>query len=332
MSTKIKPYLFSGIKATGPLHLGNYLGAVKNWVALQNSDDYQPIISVVDLHTITIAINPQELKQNIFNMTVDLLATGIDPKKSIFFVQSAVKEHAELTWIFNCITPVTELERMTQYKDKAAQHKNNINAGLFDYPVLMAADILLYKALVVPVGEDQEQHVELARVVARKFNQRWGAYFPEPKSLFTQTPRLMSLTEPAKKMSKDSGAKSYIALSDSPDEIVKKIKSATTDAGGGAQAGNGGKNLLDLLVQFCGDEKIVKKFQQDYEKGVLKYSELKPALAEAIIEVLKPWQTQRQKLFQDKKYVTEVLEQGAQQARTIAAINMLEIKQRIGLV
>ena len=321
----MKPTLFSAIKATGRMHIGNYLGAVKNWVDLQNSGKYNTIYSVVDLHTITIDIDPQELSTNIMDMAIDILACGIDPKKSILFIQSHVKEHAELTWIFNCITPVAELERMTQYKDKAQQHKENVNAGLFDYPVLMAADILLYSGTVVPVGNDQDQHVELARMVAKKFNNRWGKYFEEPKTVTTAVPRLMALNDPTKKMSKDLGPKSYIALFDSAKEIESKIKSAVT-------GNEGGKNLLDLLFAFSEDTKLVQKFDKEYRDGTIKYSELKPALAKAIIKRLIPIQEKRAKLAKDKKYVEKVLADGAKRAQKIATKNMAEIKKLIGLI
>ncbi len=327
-----KPTLFSAIKATGKMHLGNYLGAIKNWVELQNSGKYKTIYSIVDLHTLTIKINPKELRENIIEMAADIIACGIDPQKSIFFIQSHVKEHAELAWILNCITPVAELERMTQYKDKAKRHKENVNAGLLDYPVLMAADILLYKAKVVPVGNDQSQHLEFTRKIVRKFNQRWGKYFEEPQTVLTSIPRLKSLTDPTKKMSKDLGPKSYIAIADSPDKIREKIKFAVTDIGGPGSKISGGENLLNLFEQFSDDKKLISKFKNDYKNKKLRYAELKPALAEAIINYLKPIQEKRQRLLNNKKYLEEVLMHGEQQAKIIAEKNLNEIKEIIGIL
>jgi len=323
--------IFSGIKATGKMHVGNYLGAIKNWVTLQNSGQYQTIYSVVDLHSLTIEIPKKELSENIMDMAMDLLAAGVDPEKSIFFIQSHVKEHAELTWILNCILPVVELEKMTQYKDKAKQHKDNINMGLFDYPALMAADILVYRATAVPVGEDQEQHVELARKAARKFNNRWGEFFPEPATIRTKTPRLMALNDPTKKMSKDLGPKSYIAMNDSPEEIKDKISKAVTDTGGGKH-GNGGKNLLDLFEMFVDDEQITSKFREDYKNGELQYAKFKPMLANVIVSALKPIQERRRELEKNPDYVLEVLRAGASQARAIAAETIREVREKVGLI
>jgi tryptophanyl-tRNA synthetase len=320
-----KPTLFSGVQPTGELHIGNYLGALKQWVELQNSGDFKPIFSVVDLHSLTEDFEPKKKKEQILNTAIDFLACGIDPEKSIIFIQSAVQEHAELAWILNCLTPVSELERMTQYKDKALRQKHNVNMGLFDYPVLMAADILLYQTQVVPVGEDQVQHVELARVLARKFNNKFGKFFFEPKSKLTSIARVMSLTDPNKKMSKSLGPKSYVALTDSADEITSKIKSAVTGEAGG-------KNILDLFKEFSEDKNLIQKFENEYKKGALKYAELKPALSEAIIQTLKPIQTRRQEFLSDKKKVEAILNSGALEASGIAQANMLQIKKLIGLI
>jgi tryptophanyl-tRNA synthetase len=321
----MKKILFSGIQPTGELHIGNYLGALKQWVELQNSNDFQPLFCVVDLHSITQDYDPKKKQEQILNTAVDFLACGVDPKKSILFVQSQVPEHTELAWLFNCLTPVAELERMTQYKDKSARQKENINMGLFDYPVLMAADILLYQTELVPVGEDQIQHVELARVIARKFNNKFGEFFPEPKSKLTEAKRLMALNEPKQKMSKSLGAKAYIALSNSPETIREKIKVAVTTP-------EGAKNLLELLGYFSTDKKIVTKFEKEFSAGTIKYSELKPALAEAIIEVLKPIQEKQKYYLDNPKKVAKILSDGAKQAQKIAAKNLAEIKKRMGLL
>ncbi|MFH1610305.1 MAG: tryptophan--tRNA ligase [Patescibacteria group bacterium] len=319
----MKKRLFSAIQPTGELHIGNYLGALKQWVDIQN--EYDSMFCVVDYHSITQDYDPKKKQEQVLNTAVDFLATGIDPEKSIIFVQSKVHEHTELTWILNCVTPVAELERMTQFKDKAERQKANINTGLFDYPVLMAADIMLYKGEIIPVGQDQQQHVELTRIVARKFNNRFGKYFPEPDVRLTKTARVMSLSDPDKKMSKSLGEKSYIALSDSPEMIEEKIKSAvTTD--------EGALNLIDLLEEFSDDKKLIKKFRDEFKDKSIKYSELKPALTEAIVAHLKPMQEKREKLLKDRKYVEKVLEEGAKRAKEIAEKNMTEIKKLVGLL
>jgi tryptophanyl-tRNA synthetase len=323
--------IFSGIKATGKLHIGNYLGAVKNWVKLQDNTEYQTIYSIVDLHSITIDIPANELRENIMDMAIDLLACGIDPEKSIFFVQSAVKEHAELAWIFNCLLPVSELERMTQFKDKSKQHKGNVNAGLFDYPALMAADILLYHATMIPVGEDQQQHIELTRKIAKKFNQRWGDYFKEPQALLTPVPRLMALNKPDKKMSKDLGSKSYIAMHDDPDTIKEKISKAVTDSGRAGGHSAGGRNLLNLFKAFVDDERIAAKFEEDYKYGELQYGKFKPMLANVIINSLKPIQQKRKDLERNRDYVRQVLRRGTERALAIAEKTMREVKALTGL-
>jgi len=214
--------IFSGIRPTGNIHLGNYLGALRQWIELQEKNEC--IFCIVDLHAITTPYEPSEMKKNILEAASIYLAAGVNPDKSIIFIQSQVKEHAELAWLLGSITPMGELNRMTQFKEKSKQHKDYINAGLFNYPVLMASDILLYKAQGVPVGEDQTQHVELARTVARKFNQKFGELFPEPKTILPESgARIMSLTNPKKKMSKSDDQKSYISLFDEPEAIQKKI-------------------------------------------------------------------------------------------------------------
>ena len=320
-----KPILFSAIKATGKMHIGNYLGAVKNWVELQNSGEYEAIYSVADLHTITIDIEPEVLRENTFEMVVDILAAGVDPEKSIIFVQSHVSQHAELAWIFNCVTPVAELERMTQFKDKAKVHKQNVNMGLFDYPALMAADILLYHGTVVPVGDDQDQHVELARIVARKFNNRWGQYFEEPKTVLTKVTRLMALNDPTKKMSKETGPKSYIAMNDTRDEIEKKIKSAVSGE-------EGGVNLVGLLESFCDDEEKVEIYKKQVEDGTVQFAELKNDLIEAVSSHLEAFQKRRQEIAGDREYVEKVIAEGAERAKKIASKNFEEIKEKVGLI
>ncbi|MFC1622447.1 tryptophan--tRNA ligase [Patescibacteria group bacterium] len=336
MKNRNKPILFSGVQPSGELHIGNYLGALRHWVELQNSKEFKPIFSIVDYHSITQDYDPKEKQEQILNTAIDFLSIGIDPKKSIIFVQSQVPEHTELAWILNCITPVSELERMTQYKDKGDLQKDNINMGLFDYPVLMAADILLYKTAIVPVGEDQRQHIELAKIIARKFNHRFKTNFMiEPKAKFVNARRIMSLTQPDKKMSKSLGEKSYIALSDSPKIVQEKIKSAVTDLGKQNDEFNGGLNLVNLFSFFSKDTELIEKFRNNYKGdkgGKLKYSELKPALANAIIAELKPIQEKRKYYLNNPKKVAKILSNGQKQAKKIASQNLLEIKKIIGLL
>lgn len=320
--------LFSGIKPTGELHLGNYLGALHNWVKLQ--DEYTAIYSIADFHALTIDIDPQELKENSFKLAVDLLSLGIDPKKCILFRQSDATEHAELAWILNCLTPVAELERMTQYKDKIANDKKAANAGLFTYPVLQAADILLYHAEYVPVGEDQLQHLELSRIIARKFNNRYGAYFPEIKPVLSETIRVMSLNNPVKKMSKSLGPKSYIALRDKPEIIKKKIAGAVTDSLGDTTTLGGGHNLLTLFKEFA-PAKDFQKYEQEYELHSLSYAKLKQDLAERIITFLRPIQEKQAYYEKHPDEVHRILEKGALQARTRAQKTLKEVRKIVGL-
>lgn len=333
MINNSKQTLFSGIQPTGDIHIGNYLGALKNWVDLQNSGKYNCLYSVVDLHAITIDQDPKIYQEKVLNTAIDLLSIGLDPKKSTLFIQSHVPAHTELTWLFNTLIPVSALERMTQYKDKSNQNKTNINMGLFDYPVLMAADILLYKSAVVPVGEDQFQHLELTNLVVKKFNNKYGQYFSEVKTIVSQMPRLMSLTNPAKKMSKSLGQKNYIALNDSPEVIRKKIMSAITDTGPNQEGkmSSGVNNLLKLLELF-GDKKIYQKQMTAYDNKSIKYSELKNIIAETIINHLKPIQEKRKYYEKNKGEVKKILASGAKKAQEISQINIVEIKRKMGLI
>jgi tryptophanyl-tRNA synthetase len=314
--------LFSGIQPTGNLHLGNYLGAVKNWVDLQ--DKYKCIFSVVDLHALTGNIEPKELHQNIFDLTVDLLAVGIDPKKSILFQQSDVIGHTELAWIFNCITPIGELGRMTQFKEKSDQaNHQGTNTGLLMYPVLQAADILLYMGEAVPVGEDQLQHLELTRIIARKFNRKYGTFFPETKPVLSPTPRVMSLHDPKKKMSKSLGEKSYIAIRDDKEAVEKKIKKAVTDD-------RGIKNLLELYSYF-GTAKKHQQMLDSYKAGDLMNAELKEELKKSIIKFLEPIQKKIKDYEKHPKKVYDILDKGAKDAQKIADKNLAKVKKITGI-
>ena len=322
--------IFSGIQPTGTLHIGNYLGAIKQWIDLQKKANC--IFSIVDLHAITISYNPKQMRKNILSAAIDYLAAGLSPQKCIIFVQSQIKEHTELAWLLETLTPLGELERMTQFKEKSQQHRENINAGLFSYPVLMAADILLYKADTVPVGEDQQQHVELSRVLARKFNNNFGKTFPEPRAQLSKFgARIMALNDPSQKMSKSIGPQSYIALTDSPETIREKIKTAVTDSGREVKFDEKNKpaisNLLTIYHLFS--NKSITNIEKKYSnKG---YAEFKKDLAEVVIKGLTDFQKKRKELEKNPKKVEKILADGAKKAQKIATATMKEIKTKMGL-
>jgi tryptophanyl-tRNA synthetase len=319
--------VFSGIQPTGAIHIGNYVGAVRNWVRMQ--EQYDSYFCIVDYHAITVEYDPKDMPKRVFEAALDILAAGLDPEKCVFFAQSDVPEHTELAWIFNSITGMGLLERMTQYKEKSEQHRENVNAGLFTYPVLQAADILLYKAPVVPVGEDQVQHVELTREIARRFNYRFGETFPEPEAHLTPAARVMALNDPTRKMSKSIPG-SFISMSDSEADMRKAISRAVTDTG--PQAGEmspGVKNLFTLLEAFAPAE-TVRHFQEQYDAGTLRYGELKPALADAVVASLNPIRQRREELAAHPERVWEALDHGARRARTLAKQTMEEVRDRMG--
>jgi tryptophanyl-tRNA synthetase len=331
--------IFSGMRPTGQLHIGNYLGALKNWIELQKKADC--IFGVVDYHGITTPFNPKTIHKDTMNLILDYLGAGIDPKKSTLIIQSQIPEHTELAWILGTLTPLSQLERMTQFKEKSKQHNKNVNAGLFSYPVLMAADILLYKADTVPVGEDQQQHVELARAIAKKFNNKFGNVFPLPKvQLVKHGARIMSLTDPKKKMSK-TGDES-IELNDSPAQIRNKIKRAVTDSGKeikyDLKKKPGVSNLLTIYHLFSG--KSISDLEKKYKnKGPAfakasagKYGEFKKDLAEVIIKGLKPFQEKRKKYQKNPKLVKKILAQGHKKAQKIAQETIREVKQKMGFI
>lgn len=322
----MKQTIFSGMQPTGDLHIGNYLGALKQWIGLQ--DENKCIFCIVDYHSITINYNPKEMKNKILQMALDWVSAGIDPEKSIIFIQSYVPEHTELAWIFNSITPIGELERMTQFKEKSHMHKNNINAGLFTYPVLQAADILLYKASGVPVGEDQIQHIELARDIAKKFNKTFKEIFPEPAPILTKTARIMSLVDPTKKMSKSLGEKHCISLSDSPEVIKKKIRSSVTDTSLKSES-PGVKNLFAILEAI--DENLAEGFQKERKSGTLKYSDLKQVVANALISHLSPIQEKRKELEGQKVKIAQIIIDSSHKARKIAKETMSQVREAMGL-
>jgi tryptophanyl-tRNA synthetase len=320
--------VFSGIQPTGTIHLGNYVGAIRNWVRLQ--EQYESYFCIVDFHAITIPYEAKEMPIRVLEAATDILASGVDPERCIFFAQSWVPEHTELAWIFNSLASIGALERMTQFKEKSEQFRDNVNAGLFTYPVLQAADILLYKASVVPVGEDQLQHLELTREIARRFNHHYGDTFPEAKADLTPTARLMALNDPARKMSKSLPG-SFINLSDSDAEIRKKISRAVTDSGP-TEAGEmspGVKNLFALLRTFAPEK--VQYFQEQYDAGTLRYGELKPAVAEAVVADLGPVRARREELLAHPDQVWDVLDDGARRARAVAKETLVEVRRKMGL-
>ncbi len=322
-TTKI---LVSGVRASGEPHIGNYLGAIKQFIALQNQ--YRCHIFIADLHALTTISDPKEVRVQTLEVAADYLALGIDPKKTTLFLQSQIPQHAELAWIFNCITPIGELERMTQFKEKSSQQKENINAGLLNYPVLMAADILLYKAEAVPVGEDQVQHLELARTIARKFNKHFGKTFPEPKPLLSEALRVKSLSNPEKKMSKTGDE--ALLLSDPPEEISRKLKKAVTatDAKG---AHPGVDNLMLMLREFGSREQILR-FESELENNTIKYSELKEILAQRIAAHFADFRKKRKELLASPETLADILGEGAEKARAAAEKTMREVKEKVGLL
>ena len=321
-----KQTIFSAIQPSGELHIGNYLGALKNFVELQ--DKYNCFFFIADYHSITGDYDPKEKSKQIFDLALDFLAAGLDPKKCTIAVQSQIPEHTELAWILNTITPISELQRMTQFKDKSQNQEKNINMGLFDYPVLQAADILMYKADAVPVGQDQIQHIELTRKIARFFNNKFGETFPEPKDIITETPKIMSLTDPTKKISKPHGSKSYIGINDEPEMIQKKIKKAVSTT-------EYNKDIYDFyatLLEKLGSEKNKEYFTEKFKNQDIKFSELKDALAEDIANYFAPFRKKRKELEKNPEEVKKILNEGAEKARVIARETMKEVKEKVGLV
>jgi len=326
----MKQHIFSGIQPSGNLHIGNYLGAIHNWIKLQK--EYESIFCIVDLHAITVPQNPEELRKKIIEVAKIYLATGIDPEKSAIFVQSHVSEHAELAWILNTLTKISDLERMTQFKDKSARgRKESAGVGLFDYPVLMAADILLYNTQVVPVGEDQLQHIEITRTLAKRFNNRFGKTFILPKAYIQKEGmRIMGLDNPTKKMSKSaSSVYNYIALTDNEETIRKKIKKAVTDSGSEIIYRDDKPALKNLLnIYSLLSDKKPADLEKEYQGK--SYADFKDGLANTIISFLNPLQ-ENLNAYSDKK-VLEILQQGAEKIRPIARKKLSEVKKKVGFV
>ncbi|MDN5331917.1 MAG: tryptophanyl-tRNA synthetase [Tepidanaerobacteraceae bacterium] len=327
-----KKRIFSGAQPSGYVTLGNYLGAIKNWVELQ--EEYDCIYCIVDLHALTVRQDPQVFRERCYSFLAQYLACGLDPEKNVIYFQSHISAHAELAWILNCYTYVGELSRMTQFKEKARKHKDNINAGLFTYPVLMAADILLFKTDLVPVGEDQKQHIELTRDIAVRFNNLYGEVFKIPEAYIPKVgARIMSLQEPTKKMSKsDENENSYILVLDSPDLIMKKFKKAVTDSEAVVRYDEAAKpgisNLMNIYAAMTG--RSFEEIEREFEgQG---YGAFKKAVAEAVIEGLKPIREKYEELMADKGYLESVIKNGAARAENIASETLKEVYDRIGLV
>ena len=322
--------MLSGMQPTGGLHVGNYLGALRNWVELINSGKYDPLCCIVDAHAITVDYDPRELPQRSLDAAMAYIAGGLDPERATIFVQSAVLEHTDLAWYLSAVTPMGDLNRMTQFKEKSEQHKQNVTAALFTYPILMAADILVYKATVVPVGDDQVQHLELAREIVRRFNAKFGEVFPEPNPLLSKTPRIMGV-DGKTKMSKSRG--NTIDLLDTPKAVEKKVKRAFTDPEK-LQLGDPGRpeicNIFTLHQGFSAPEDVAR-IEPDCRSGKLGCGECKQLLAKNMNVCLDPIREKYAELQAEPKKVLEVLQDGAQRARGIAGGTMREVRSAMGL-
>ena len=324
-----KPIIFSGIQPSGTLTLGNYIGALKNFSKLQ--DDYDCIYSIVDMHAITVRQNPAELRRRCLELAALYIASGIDPKKSLIYCQSHVSGHAELAWILNCFTYMGEMNRMTQFKDKSAKHADNINVGLFTYPVLMAADILLYQTNLVPVGHDQKQHLEICRDIAQRFNGVYGDVFTIPEGYIQKVgSRIMSLQEPTRKMSKSDPEDTFVALTDDADTIRRKIKRAVTDSDGeirfDPENKPGVSNLLSIMSALGAGEidALVNEMQG---QG---YGTLKARVADCVIAALEPMQNEYKRLIADKAYLQGVLDENAKTASYLANKTLRKVQKKVG--
>ena len=327
--TKDKKTIFSGAQPSGNLTIGNYLGALKNWQLLQ--DDYNCIYCVVDMHAITVRQNPAELRRRSLETLAVYMACGIDPEKVIFFIQSHVPGHTQLSWVLSCNTMFGELSRMTQFKDKSAKHADNINAGLFTYPVLMAADILLYNADLVPVGSDQKQHIELARDIAQRFNQAYSPTFTVPEGYISKSAaRIMSLSDPEKKMSKsDPNPQSFVSILDPKDEIIKKFKRAVTDSESLVKLDPKRPGISNLINIYCAfTSKTPEECEKEFEgKG---YGDFKLAVGEACADTLTKIQDKYNTYISDKAQLDKILAQGAAQAEYIANKTISKVYRKVG--
>ena len=326
-----KKSLFSAVQPSGAVTIGNYIGAIRNFAKVQ--DEYSCIYAVADLHAITVKQEPAVLRRNTLELMALFIACGIDPEKSVLFVQSHVPAHCELTWVLNTITYPGELSRMTQFKDKSARHAENVNMGLMDYPVLMASDILLYQAALVPVGADQKQHLELSRDLATRFNNRYGQTFtvPEPYILKDSGARIMSLADPAKKMSKsDENPNAFVTMSDDRDTVIRKFKRAVTDSGNEVRYAPdekaGVSNLMVIYHAFTG--KSLAEVESEFSgKG---YGDFKVAVGEAVADALAPIQAEKARLLADKAYLQSVMKSGAETAFRMARKTLSKVYRKVG--
>ena len=324
-----KKIIFSATQPSGKITLGNYLGALRNWVTLQ--EDYNAIYCVADEHAITVRQDPAALRRQSLELYAQFIACGLDPEKSIIFIQSHVPQHAELAWVLNCYTMFGELSRMTQFKDKSATHADNVNAGLFTYPTLMAADILLYQADLVPVGEDQRQHVEITRNIAQRFNGIYGDVFTVPEGYFGKVgSRIMSLQDPSRKMSKSDPEDTFISLLDPPDAIRRKVRRAVTDSEADIRFDPAGKpgvsNLLSIIAALTG-QSVEEAAAELQGQG---YGKLKDRVSECVIETLAPLQSEHRRLMADKAYLQGVLKENAEIANRMALRTLRKVQRKVG--
>ena len=331
VKTERKPVIFSAIQPSGTITLGNYLGALKNWISLQ--DDYDCIYALADLHTITVRQDPATFRRHTLEAYALLLACGIDLNKSLFFIQSQVPAHAQLAWVLNCYTQFGELSRMTQFKDKSQKHPENVNAGLFTYPSLMAADILLYQADLVPVGADQKQHLELTRNIAERFNGLYSPTFVVPDAYIPKTgARIMSLQDPTRKMSKsDENANASIALLDKPEDIMRKFKRAVTDSEACVRYAEGKDGVNNLMgIYSCVTGRTYEEIEQEFSgKG---YGDFKASVGEAVVEHLRPIQERFSQLIQDKAYLEKCYTENAEKASRIAYRTLSKVMKKVGFL
>ncbi len=330
-NTEKKPIIFSGVQPSGILTIGNYLGAIKNWTTFQ--DSYECIYCVVDMHAITVRQVPADLRRRTYETLAVYIACGIDPEKSTMFVQSHVPGHAELAWILDCYTMFGELSRMTQFKDKSAKNANNINAGLFTYPTLMAADILLYQTNLVPVGIDQKQHLELARDIAERFNGIYGDTFVVPEPFMSKTgTKIMSLADPTKKMSKsDENENAFVAILDSKDAIIRKFKRAVTDSDTVVKYADGKDGINNLMsIYSCFTGKSYEEIEKEFEgRG---YGDFKLAVGETVADSLAPVRERFDELMKDKAYLESIMKAGSEKAYRMARKTLSKVQRKVGFV
>ena len=327
--SKEKKTILSGIKPSGELTLGSYIGAIRNWKQLQ--EDYNCIYCIADLHAITVRQDPALLRKRTIMQLAQYIACGLDPEKNVLFLQSHVPAHAELGWVLNCYTMVGELNRMTQFKDKSAKHADNINAGLYDYPVLMAADILLYQTDLVPVGEDQKQHVELCRDIANRFNGVYGDVFKMPEPFIPKLgARIMSLSDPESKMSKSESDAGCITLLDRPEDIMARFKRAVTDSETCVRFDPVNKKGISNLMTICSAATGMTFEQIENQFAGKGYGEFKPFVGEAVVELLRPVREETERLLKDKAYLNSILDNGAQQASYLARRTLSKVYRKVG--